>query len=284
MKKARNGMLAFGLGCFILILAGTLSGFMMRSVNSQSDAVHVASVNGVAVEAREFSALLGAERSKTYAYFQDKYGAEDSTEFWNHSYNGEIPMEKITQSVLKQLVKRKVQQALGVQYGLLKDTSYSTFLEELRIENERRKKEVEGGRPVYGPKQVTEKVFYEMRQTQLLEDLKKKKASETAISDQDISAFYEEHRNDFRRADVNRVNIFPNTQPSTDTKLSPSKPSSTNEGDAIIPLTEVKDRIAAHLSNLSFEQFVQDQANQAQLVVNDPMLKSVAAKVLRGES
>ncbi|KRE59671.1 peptidylprolyl isomerase [Paenibacillus sp. Soil750] len=361
MKKARNSRLAIGLWCFIVILASILlSGSIQLNREDSANAVSVASVDGEVVEASEFSVFLLAERAKILAYFQHTYGAEDGPKFWTTSFQGEVPLEKITKDVLQKVTMVKVQQSLGIQYGHLRDASYTAFLEELRIENDRRTKDAGSGKPIYGPKQMDAKVYYEMRQSQLLEDLKRKMNSSATIKEEEIKAYYDANQRDFVKAGMSKVNMFSipysltnegtskigaehqlqdvieklevgedfktvtelycKNQPSTysckeqvfdarsarmDVMTRPAialAAKSLQKGeisgvieehqtlnllqcmekqeDALLPLDEVRKGIAQKLGDQAFDRFLQDKVSQAELIVNDEVLKSVAAKVL----
>ncbi|NQX58443.1 peptidylprolyl isomerase [Paenibacillus qinlingensis] len=361
MKKARNSRLAIGLWCFIVILAGILlTGSIQLIREDSSNAASVASVNGEVVEAREFSVFLVAERAKILAYFQHTYGAEESPEFWTTSYQGEIPLDKITKEVLRKMMMLKVQQSLGIQYGHLQNASYTAFLEQLRIENERRTKDARAGKPIYGPKQLDAKVYYEMRQSQLLEDLKRKMNSSATIKETEIKTYYDANQRDFVKAGMSKVNMisipYSVTNEGTSKlgaeqqledvikKLEAGKDFKTvtdmycenqpaiyrckeqvfdaksarmdvmtgpaialaakglhygeisgvieerqtlnvlqcveKQADVLLPLDEVSKGIAQKLGDQAFDRFLQDKVSQAELIVNDEALNSVAAKVL----
>ncbi|MGG1555775.1 peptidyl-prolyl cis-trans isomerase [Paenibacillus ferrarius] len=203
--KKRRGL---AWGCVIVMATLVLSGCMKLQAQGNADSAGVAFVNGQLVEAREFAAVLQGERSKTYAYFQDKYGAEDSPTFWKMNYQGEVPLAKIEKDVLQKMVRTKVQQVLAIQHGLLQDASYTAFLRELTQENERRQKEVNSGRPVYGPKQLTEKAYYDMRQSELLDDLKQQMSTGTVISDSDIQAYYDKNKKEFVQSGTTNVRLI----------------------------------------------------------------------------
>ncbi|MGG1514095.1 peptidyl-prolyl cis-trans isomerase [Paenibacillus oryzisoli] len=345
-------------GGVIVIATLVLSGCMKLQAQGNPDSAGVAVVNGQIVEAREFAAALSGERSKTYAYFQDKYGAEDSPSFWNQNYQGEVPLAKIEQDVLQKVVRTKVQQALGVQLGVLQDASYSAFLRELAQENARRQKEVNSGRPVYGPKQLTEKAFYEMRQSELLDDLKMKLSGGAAVSEADIQAFYDKNSSMFVRAGTVHVKMistvttgggvskeeakrslqaiarrvaagedfaavtgdvcrsqsskytcreqqFSSDTARKDTLASPLLTTAVKElakgqlsevfeeqqvltlvqctdrlMDTLLPLTAVKDAIAAKLSDQAFERRLQEEVDRAQLTLNKEVLEAVESQVL----
>ncbi|WP_127589188.1 peptidyl-prolyl cis-trans isomerase [Paenibacillus koleovorans] len=237
MKRARNNARVLGIGvgvgavCVLIgIQTALLGGCAKPEAQAQAHAAvanpanatdvvvtganlanvtaAVATVNGEVVEAREFAAFLMAERSKVYAYFQSKYGAEDSHAFWNKPYNGETPMDKIISDTWKKVVAAKVQQSLGVQAGFLQDTSYTAYLKQLQAENERRLQAARNGKPIYGPKQLEAKTYYDMRQSQLLEDLRRRHNESDVVADADITAYYEANKRDFMKAGSTKVRMI----------------------------------------------------------------------------
>lgn len=192
------------------ILTALLGGCAKPYAQAHSGAVDVdvGVVNSEVVEAREFAFFLLAERSKVYAYFQAKYGVEDSPAFWNQSFNGETPLEKITNDAWSKVVAAKVQQSLGVQAGFLQDTSYTVFLEQLQAENERRQADVRKSKPLYGPTQLGEKMYYDMRQSQLLEELRRKYSERKVVDDSDIANYYTENQRDFMKTGLTKVKMI----------------------------------------------------------------------------
>lgn len=59
--------------------------------------------------------------------------------------------ETIKARALEKLVRVKAAQQLAIRYGILNDISYSSFIEELNNENERRAKALESNEIIYGP-------------------------------------------------------------------------------------------------------------------------------------
>ncbi|MDF2923050.1 MAG: peptidylprolyl isomerase [Paenibacillaceae bacterium] len=204
----RNNRLAWAVCLLAAAAAVVLTSGMKLLAHEERGLASVAGVNGEAVEAREFSAIALSERAKVYAYFQGKYGAGDGTEFWNGNYGGERPREKLKRDALQKMVGIKVLQALGKEYGILADTSYTAYLEAFRRENETRKREADQGRPVYGPKQVQENVYYEMVQSRLLQDLRLKLDDRLRPDEETVSTYYEQHRSEFVKTGATTVKSF----------------------------------------------------------------------------
>ncbi|CAN7601113.1 hypothetical protein [Paenibacillus sp. LjRoot56] len=120
----------------------------------------VAYINDVPIDEREFQLFLNDAKAQTAGYFKKNYNADDSASFWTTSFQGEVPIEKAKQLALDRLKEVKVQQLLALQYSLVNDLSYTTFLENWAMENQRREKAIKNNQVIYGPKQYDERGYY----------------------------------------------------------------------------------------------------------------------------
>ncbi|MDQ6419553.1 peptidylprolyl isomerase [Paenibacillus sp. LHD-117] len=111
-----------------------------------------------------------------------------------------VAAEELELYGLEELVKVKAAQQEAIQYGLLKDGSYHAFLKEWREENERRARALENKEPIYGPKQYTEKMYYDYRQSILLNAIQsiwtERRGSAT---EEEIYAYYMDNRDRLAR-------------------------------------------------------------------------------------
>ena len=218
------------------------------------ESVVVATVNGEPVSLLEFRSVMLSERAKVVAYFQGVHGAEDSPDFWETAYDEEIPLERLKEATLRKLLVIKVGQIAARRQGLLQDLRYTSFLVELKQENERRRKELDRGRPIYGPRQYEENVYYELRQKQLLDDLKQAMKERLGATEQELQAYYATNKRDFLKDD----------------------------GISYYSLDEVKEGIAGRMLDIRFGQFMQEQVDRAELVVYEQAAKSIRDLILRG--
>jgi hypothetical protein len=183
MKIHRKGAAAVGI---LILISWAVYGIMSKQQPSE-----LLKINGVPVEAEEFQLFLDQKRPKVIGYFKEKYGAEDSPSFWTTSYSGEIPIDMAKQLALEELTHVKIQQLLSKENGLLEDVSYSSFLDNLSRENERRKEAVRKKQVIYGPKKYDEWGYYNYLFSNLVIKLKEKLAQEgKAISEQEAVAYY----------------------------------------------------------------------------------------------
>lgn len=133
-----------------------------------------ATVNGEPIAVEELQQAVTAQKAKTAAYFKAKYDADSGPGFWTASFDGEVPAEKLKKDALAQVVQLKLQQAMAKHEGLTEDITYTSFLKELKAENERRAHGGDDQPGVYGPKQYTESAYYSLVNSNLIGELKKK--------------------------------------------------------------------------------------------------------------
>jgi hypothetical protein len=174
-------MLLLGVGIFRLSYPYThrlavtnqnLNSFPESTANSV-----VAWINFEPITEPEFKMwLFSFDRANTFAYFNRKYGAEDSSGFWNQSFNGEIPAAVAKQKALQELTKIKVQQILAQQNGIIADISYQKFLENLKQENQQREAAVKHHQVIFGPVQYEPEIYYQYLLDQTIQHLKEKLA------------------------------------------------------------------------------------------------------------
>lgn len=189
----------------LLIVIAVIMG-IFRSQGGSAREFDVAMVNSSPIGIKEYKAAILHDRAKVFAYFQATYGAEDGPDFWESNLRGEVPLEWLKKAAMKTVVANKAEQLLAQEQGLLQDPSYSIFLDDLEKENERRKRDVEDGRPVYGPLRYEEEDFYMVRQAHLRAELKKKKTMQ--VDPAEVSRYYQEHLEDFRKGSMSKVYIF----------------------------------------------------------------------------
>lgn len=178
----------------IIILAGVM-GFENSQYPPKKEASQtVAWVNGVPIETREFEAALMAERIGVISYFQTAYGAEYDNRFWNTLYGGENPIEILRDKALATCVRNKVQQIAAIKSGILdaEGASYTTFLQRLTDENNRREEAVTRNEVIYGPTQYEEQDFYSYLLSNVANKLKEQLASgELAPTTEELETFYD---------------------------------------------------------------------------------------------
>lgn len=152
----------------------------------------VAYINGEAIDEREFGLLLSRVKAQTADYFQQKYGAQKTDDFWQTSVGGEVPLEKAKAAALQQLGRIKAEQLAAQREGWLDDLSYAAFLRRWTAENGRRQEALKRGEPIYGPKQYEEWSYYLYVQTNVSLKLKALfRDREPSFTEQELRDAYE---------------------------------------------------------------------------------------------
>jgi len=151
----------------------------------------VAYVNGEGIENREFMLIASQKKAEVFKYFTDKYDAEYSETFWDSSFDGEKPSERISQLVMDELVPIKIQQKMAVEYGVLDSCNYSDFLKRLERENAERKKKKDNNQIVYGVTEYSEEAYYSDEFAKTILSLKDIWKQELDFGEGELKEYYE---------------------------------------------------------------------------------------------
>jgi hypothetical protein len=153
----------------------------------------LAKVDGEPISTRLFERRLMRDRAAAYRYFSQKYGASDSAGFWTTPHDGETPLDWLKKRTLDDSVRIVVEQTLARKHGVLSDVSYSAFLQALERENERRRKALAAGEPVYGPQQYGEDEYFNYLFANMVIEVKRRlSAGEFAAPDDVLRQRYEQ--------------------------------------------------------------------------------------------
>lgn len=120
----------------------------------------VARLNDEAITRAELKHWMLLEKANVYSYFYRKYGTQDSAHFWTEKQGDEIPLEKLKETALESAKRCKAQQILALEKGIVKTTNFDEIMEDLEKVNAERKRKVENGEPIYGPKQFTSRTYF----------------------------------------------------------------------------------------------------------------------------
>lgn len=194
----------------LLILGGQIAWKPLS--NAAQDAVSnpiIAWVNGEPLTAEELGLSLQRNKASVIKHFKDAYGADDSSDFWETAFNGEVPLQLLKQKSLDESSRIKIQQMLAREKGIVQDISYAGFLGSLEKENNRRKEALQNRQVIYGPAEYSKETYYDKLFSDLAHELQAKLASEWAFPDQEIEAFYETEKDaKFKKTDSIRVNVL----------------------------------------------------------------------------
>ncbi|MDQ0634276.1 hypothetical protein QFZ40_002185 [Arthrobacter pascens] len=151
-------------------------------VTLPSPAQTVATINGIAIPARELQIFIDKDRAETLDHFQTTFHATADANFWTTPYGGTTPTEHLINRALKDISTSTVQLQWAVKYGLIPSASYDSFLTGLEQENKRRAKAIAEKTPIYGPTQYTEANYFHYLNDQYSFDLQAKMRADGTIA------------------------------------------------------------------------------------------------------
>lgn len=165
----------------------------------------VAHIDGEPVTVRELVRTMLRKKADVYAYFKLAHGADDHPEFWTTDYGGETPLGKIKEDALNELAAIKVQQSMAKEKGIVQDISYTSFLNELKAENARRREALENNRVIYGPRQYDETGYFDLVFENMTAELKRRLHDEKEFREEEYEAYYLEHADQFQLGDAVKI-------------------------------------------------------------------------------
>ena len=127
--------------------------------NTDNDNV-VARVNDFPISNAELKFWMLLQRAEVYNYFYEKYGVEDSDDFWEQKINGEAPLKMLKKLALKKAVRCKIQQILALKKEVVQQIDFDSIMSKMEEENQRRKEKIEKGEVVYGLSKYTKRTFF----------------------------------------------------------------------------------------------------------------------------
>lgn len=192
---------------------------IISAFTRQNDFSVVATVDGEPVTVRELKKVLLKKRADVYAYFADKYGAINGSEFWNRSFGGEIPVQKLITDAMDELISVKVQQLLAKENGIVQDITYKSFLNDLKRENANRKNALKSNQVIFGPYQYSEENYFDIRFSNMVADLKKKLLKEKSFDSSEIEQYYQENIYRFKEGDTVQIQKISVEYPDDEVKL-----------------------------------------------------------------
>lgn len=160
----RKRFLLYGGVLFIVfIIALSISGYWISDKKDLSPYETVAMVGETPIAVGELQLFYEHNRTDTYIYFTEKYQMEITDDFWETSYEGEVPREVCIRTALKQLKQIKIEQKLMLDYGLVanQDIAYEGFYRYYESERERRAKASNKEEPIYGVTDFKVKEYYD---------------------------------------------------------------------------------------------------------------------------
>ena len=177
-----------GIGAFIFSFVI----FLQKHNDNQRENSYVATVNGESISVKEFRQMIDKGKASIYKYFKDKFGVDGSGNFWNSSYGGESPVDRVKKEAMDEGARIKVQQILARQKGAVDDISYSAFLKKLDKENKRREEAVKKREVIFGPVHYNPQDYFDYLFSNMLISLKEKLAgTEIKFTKDGLKNYYE---------------------------------------------------------------------------------------------
>jgi len=135
--------------------------FSIALMSCEKEASNIAaSIGNEVITKTELNHWMLLEKANVYSYFFRKYGTQDSEDFWTKKLGGEIPLEKLKAVAIESAKRCKVQQILALEKGIIKTANFDEIMDDLENINAERKRKVENGEPIYGPKQFTTRTYF----------------------------------------------------------------------------------------------------------------------------
>lgn len=192
----------------ILLMAVFLTtGFYSNSINGYSVA---AEVNGMPVAVNELKMFMRNRQAGVSRYFVEKYKTSIDKNFWQTSFNGEIPIETLRQKALADGVTLKIKRGIALKLGLIEDASYKVFVDGMNKENERRAETKRKGEILYGPEQFSEDAYFAYQMGNMELDSKFKLGNgELKPTEEDLMSYYESKKDElYKQSDYIKVRSF----------------------------------------------------------------------------
>lgn len=130
------------------------------SACAEKNSNKLASVNGHGISKAELKHWMLLEKANVFNHFYREYGAVDSENFWTTKIGDEIPLELLKKVALEKATRCKVQQLMALEKGIIHTANFEEIQSVVETVNERRKKMVGNGEPIYGPEQFTSRTYF----------------------------------------------------------------------------------------------------------------------------
>lgn len=177
------------------LAAAGCSGFS-AGINDNSAGINdnsiIAYVHGEPVSFGEYRQELAKNYTKVLTKAVTAGGVQGKT-FWTTKLPGGIkPLEMLKAAAMESAVRRKTIQIWAREYGLAGDISWEVFLESFNKENTRRTTALNSGEPVYGPKQFSLNIYYNLELAEAEFAILQKLEAETVPDEAELVRLYRE--------------------------------------------------------------------------------------------
>jgi hypothetical protein len=225
----------------------------------------VETVDGEALPVREYELFLSQDRAETFAYFQQHYGASDSTTFWTTAHGGQTPTTYLKDVAMADATKSCVQQLLATKYGVVSGFTYAGFLQDWQAQNASRAAAVAAHQVIYGPTHYSESDYYTHFSAQIAEQVQTKMASKGVIevTDAELESYYNAHKSQFDGSESGPAQML---EPKTAGPSAAATP---------VSFAQVKSVVQQYYVQAAYTALVSQQTQQAAVHVDQSVLAGI---------
>lgn len=143
-----------------------------KKQTSIANKITVAHINNRAISVDELKFYMSLEKANTVNYFFQKHKAEVDQKFWNHSFDGEVPIAYLRHAAWDLLQKDQMIKQSGLDHKLIAQADFAAFLTAMEGENKLRQQMIDEHKIVYGPTKFDRRGYYFYYMSQLENKLK----------------------------------------------------------------------------------------------------------------
>jgi len=148
------------LGLITLVLIPCLA-LLFLGINScnQTDSKIVAWVNSEPITVSELHHFMLLNRATVYNEFYEQHSIDYTPEFWITDVEGKVPLDILKKRALEESITFKLQQILAKSEGIEVETNFDEIMLDRVKMNEKRKMDLENGQVLFGPVELSERLY-----------------------------------------------------------------------------------------------------------------------------
>jgi hypothetical protein len=151
------------------------------------------------VEPTELTFAMNQSRQTVFDYFNKKYDAQMSSNFWQTTFNNEIPYNRLKNIAFKNIKQWKSIQLLALEYGITDNVlSFVQLMRKRKEINQQRVLDKSNKKVVFGPVEYSQRTFHRLYMNNLTYALRQKLSHlPKSIKNAEIKAYYQQNKDDF---------------------------------------------------------------------------------------
>jgi len=209
--------------CGIIVVAITIGALISYNIFARTpgftDDTVMVTVNGFPITLREFRQSVASVRAEALTPLISQGANQADSDFWNVPINGVTPFEAVVESALAEAVHRKIIQIMALEYGLIDDISYASFLADIEAAQAGREEDIAYGRAVFGAVHEQEHHSFALAVSNLEGDVRIHTAHIVQFTQDELYQAYREIYSQFpvNPGFMHMTQIFMQFQPDSDT-------------------------------------------------------------------